>query len=140
MTITLEISSVVHNAIISIMNEEFISERIGLCFGTITGDKFIKISNFVEIDNLDFSPNSFSLDYGKMMELIDLFRKENESFIGIFHCHPPNTSPLPSKKDKFFMYNWPFPFIWLIGVFPQILAFYYSQKRIFQLPYILYDI
>lgn len=91
------------------------------------------------MENLDQSPNSFSLDYEVMYKEIQAHEELGEILVGFFHSHPEGATPYPSIKDHYFMKNWPYPYIWLIGLSgsdPTLSLFSLLQGRIVELPYI----
>ena len=90
---------------------------------------------FTEIENVDASSSSFSLDYTVLIKQINYYQQKGKSFLGIFHTHPLGHSLLPSKKDRYYMQYWPSPFVWLIGAFSQVLAFEFSFNKVYQIPY-----
>ncbi|MCK4848061.1 MAG: Mov34/MPN/PAD-1 family protein [Candidatus Heimdallarchaeota archaeon] len=135
----LKLALSVYETIIRLLEKESIIERIGLCFGLVSENGRVRIEEFTEIENLDASPSSFSLDYIVMIKQITYYKKKGKNFVGLFHSHPSGHSLLPSKKDRHYMQYWPSPFVWLIGAFPQIIAFGFSQNKVCQIPYTLFD-
>jgi proteasome lid subunit RPN8/RPN11 len=140
MNIEITLASSVYEKILLILGNKFTIERIGLCFGLVSDEGRVRIDEFTEIENTDASPSSFSLDYAVMVKQITFYQQKGKSFVGLFHSHPSGHSILPSKKDRHFMQYWPTPFVWLIGVFPQIFAFGFSHNNVYQIPYTLFDI
>ncbi len=139
MNTELKIALPVYETIISLLEKECLIEQIGLCFGLVSEKGRVRIEEFTEIENNDASSSSFSLDYTVMIKQITHYQQKGKSFLGIFHSHPSGHSLLPSKKDKHYMQYWPSPFVWLIGVFPQILAFGFSHNKVYQIPYTLFE-
>jgi proteasome lid subunit RPN8/RPN11 len=135
----LKLTLSVYKTIILLLEKKSIIERIGLCFGLISEEGRVRIEEFTEIENVDASSSSFSLDYTDMMKHISFYQQKGKSFVGLFHSHPSGQSILPSKKDRHYMQYWPSPFVWLIGAFPQILAFGFSLNKVYQIPYTLFD-
>ena len=131
----LEITKEAYLAISNLLDLNILIEQVGICFG-VSSQKKIRIEFFIEMENLDSSSSSFSIDYGRLVEYINKFQEEDKTLIGFFHSHPQKTPPLPSKKDESFMHLWPFPYIWLIGTYPKILvAFTLLEEKIKQLPF-----
>ena len=122
-----------------LLENECLIEQIGLCFGLVSEEGRVRIEEFTEIENIDASPSSFSLDYTIMIKQITYYQQMGKRFLGLFHSHPLGHSPLPSKKDRQFMQYWPSPFVWLIGVVPQLLAFGFSHNQVYQIPYTLFE-
>lgn len=131
----LQISSSVYKSIILLLEEENIIEQIGLLFGSISKRGVVRIEEFVETENIDASSTSFSLDYTVLIKEISDFQEKGKKFVGLFHSHPVGHSLLPSEKDRQYMRYWPSPFVWLIGVFPELLAFEFSNNEVYQIPY-----
>jgi len=134
----LKLALSVYENIILLLEKNCIIERIGLCFGSASEEGRVIIEEFTEIENVDASSSSFSLDYTVLIKQINSYKPKGKSFLGIFHSHPLGRSLLPSKKDRYYMQNWPSPFVWLIGAFPQILAFEFSLNKVYQIPYTLF--
>ncbi len=135
----LELSLSVYKNIILLLEKKSLIEQIGLCFGLVSEEGRVIIEEFAEIENTDASSSSFSLDYSVLIQQISFFQQRGKSFVALFHSHPSGHSLLPSKKDRQYMRFWPSPFVWLIGVFPQILAFGFSQNKVYQIPYSLIE-
>ncbi len=131
----LEIMNEVNSAITNLLKVESLIEQVGALFGIITRKK-IRVDHFFEMENLDSSPNSFSIDYGILVKYIDIFQKQEKILLGFFHSHPAKAHLFPSKKDKSFMKLWPFPYIWFIGAYPnKLIAFTLLEDQIEQIPY-----
>ena len=139
MKFDLILSLSVFEAIIEVLERKSYIEQVGLCFGVISDEKRVKMEEFTEIDNLDISQSSFSVDYTVLLNKIEFYQRKGKNYLGLFHSHPLGHSPLPSKKDRQFMKYWTFPFIWLIGVSPQLLAFSFSHNQVYQIPYRISD-
>jgi len=135
----LKIAFSAYESILLLIKKECLIERIGLCFGSISEEGIVRIEEFTEIENIDTSSSSFSLDYTVMIKQINYYQQKGKGFLGLFHSHPSGHSLLPSKKDRIYMQYWPSPFVWLIGAFPQILAFGFSHNKVFQIPYTLFE-
>jgi proteasome lid subunit RPN8/RPN11 len=131
----LEIRREAYLAISILLEKDSLIEQVGLCFGILTLKK-IRADIFIEMENLNSSPSSFSIDYGIFAEHINKFYKKNQSLIGFFHSHPPGKPLHPSKKDESYMKLWPHPYVWFIGAYPkQLLAFTLLENKITQLPF-----
>jgi proteasome lid subunit RPN8/RPN11 len=139
MNADLKLSLSVYKAIILLLEKESLIEQVGLCFGLVSDEGRVIIQEFTEIENTDDSASSFSLDYSVLIQQISYHHQIGKSFVGLFHSHPLGHSLLPSKKDRQFMRYWPSPFIWLIGVFPQIVAFGFTKNKVYQIPYTLIE-
>ena len=139
MNTELKLALSVHETIILLLEKKSIIEQIGLCFGLISEEGTVRIDEFTEIENLDASSSSFSLDYTVLIKQITYHQQKGKNFLGLFHSHPLGKSLLPSKKDRHYMQYWPSPFVWLIGAFPQILAFEFSINKVYQIPYTLFE-
>jgi len=139
MNCELKLTTSVYETIILLLEKKCLIERIGLCFGLVSEEGRIRMEEFVEVENIDASSSSFSLDYTVMIKQITFYQQKGKSFLGLFHSHPSGYSPLPSKRDRHYMQYWPSPFVWLIGVFPQLLAFGFSHNKVYQIPYTLFD-
>ncbi len=90
------------------------------------------------MENLDQSPVSFSLDYEVMFSLIREQEEIGNYLVGFFHSHPAGSTLYPSMKDRYFMRNWPYPYLWLIGGSGSELAlfiFAFMKEKILSLPY-----
>ena len=114
-------------------------EKVALLFGKIH-DSSIKIEMLRILNNLDESPISFSIDYEIMIREIQSYEKKGYTFIGFFHSHPSHASTQPSKKDRRYMINWPFPYIWIIGrnQHPSdIQMFYFYEGQVYAIPFII---
>jgi proteasome lid subunit RPN8/RPN11 len=135
----LEINLSVYKTIILLLEERSSIEQIGLCFGSVSDQKGVKIEEFIEVENLDDSSTSFSLDYADLIKEVSKYQEKGKNFVGLFHSHPSGHSPLPSRKDIHYMQYWPSPFVWLIGVFPELLAFGFYQNKVFKIPYTLVE-
>ncbi len=110
--------------------EHSIIEKIALLFGKIHNSS-INIENLSILNNLDESPTSFSLDYEVMVREIQKNERMGYDFVGIFHSHPSNANTHPSEKDRQYMKNWPFPYIWVIGKnkYPSDMQIYYLYEE-----------
>ncbi len=139
MNTDLKLALSVYETIILLLEKKCTTEQIGLCFGSALEEGRSRIEEFTEIENVDASSSSFSLDYSVLIKQITYFYEKGKSFLGIFHSHPSGHSLLPSKKDRHYMQYWPSPFVWLIGAFPQVLAFEFSINKVHQIPYTLFD-
>ncbi len=135
----LQLSLSVYKTIFLLLEKGSLIEQIGLCFGLVSEEGRVIIQEFTEIENTDASASSFSLDYTVLIQQISYYQQKGKSFVGLFHSHPLGHSLLPSKKDRQYMRYWPSPFVWLIGVFPQIIAFGFSNNKVYQIPYTLIE-
>ena len=133
----LELKTKVYTTISDLLKTESRIEQVGILFGTLAKNS-VKIENFVEIENLDSSENSFSIDYSILVREINRFQEKNQKHVGFFHSHPKESSTNPSKKDLFFMDLWPSPYIWLIGTFPDKLDAFILENK--QLNHLVYDV
>ena len=110
-------------------------EQVGLLFG-VTSNSKVLIEYFVEMENVDSSPQSFSIDYERLIHYIGDYQEKEKALVGFFHTHPVDQKPLPSKTDEYYMKLWPSPYIWLIGIYPNIvLAFSYYNDEIVEISY-----
>jgi proteasome lid subunit RPN8/RPN11 len=115
-------------------------EVVGLCFGH-QDEKRIEIRSFKQLENLDNSATSFSLNYEIMYKEIQSHEKKKEILVGIFHSHPEGVKLYPSQKDLHYMHYWPYPYIWLIGGYggdkldSQLLIFSLFEGEIIEIPY-----
>lgn len=133
--ITLEITKSVRNSIHKILDMDLEIESVGLLFGRKI-DNLLQIVQFIELENLESSPNRFSIDYSIMVKNIEKYKTLNLELLGFFHSHPKSYKAYPSERDKQFMNYWPFPYIWLIGTSSEDLsAFFYQDNSINQLEY-----
>jgi len=135
MNTDLKLAFSVYETIILLLERKCTIERIGLCFGSASEEGRVILEEFTEIENVDASSSSFSLDYTVLIKQINYYQQKGKSFLGIFHTHPLGHSLLPSKKDRYYMQYWPSPFVWLIGAFSQVLAFEFSFNKVYQIPY-----
>jgi len=106
--------SSVFQQILSLIKSKSRVELVGLVFGIVHESQII-ITDFVQMKNLDQSPISFSIDYEVMYKEIQNYERKRKTLVGFFHSHPDKTSPTPSNRDFYFMKNWPYPYLWLIG-------------------------
>ncbi len=131
----LVLTNSVHCAISNLLKVDNLIEQVGILFGTKTRTKII-LEFFVEMENLDSSPNSFSIDYGILVKYLNKFQENDKKLLGFFHSHPSGTILFPSKKDLSFMTLWPFPYVWLIGVYPaKLVAFTYLENKVEPIPF-----
>lgn len=131
----------VFQQIMSLLKSKSRVELVGIVFGIINESK-IEITDFIQMKNLDQSPISFSIDYEVMYQEIQYYERSRKSLVGFFHSHPHRTSPTPSNKDYYFMKNWPYPYLWLIGggEFPQkLLIFSLINEEIHNFSYTVTD-
>ncbi|MFW9906540.1 MAG: Mov34/MPN/PAD-1 family protein [Candidatus Thorarchaeota archaeon] len=130
----------VYNQIMLLLAKKWKVEVVGLCFGHRDEDR-IEIRSFKQMDNLDNSATSFSLDYEIMYKEIQNYEKKKELLVGIFHSHPEGAKLYPSQKDLHYMHYWPYPYIWLIGGYEgekldsQLLIFSLLEGEIIEIPY-----
>ena len=133
--VRLELAESVQNMIQKILEMALKIESVGLLFGKKI-ENLIQIIDFIEMENLDSSPNSFSIDYSMMVKHIESNRIQNLQLLGFFHSHPNSLEAYPSERDKEFMNYWPFPYIWLIGTRSGVFsAFFYQNNSIRRLEY-----
>jgi proteasome lid subunit RPN8/RPN11 len=104
----------VHDQIFTLINKTSKIELIGIGFGDRTSS-LITMNKFVQLENLDQSQISFSLDYEVLLKEILYQEKKGRMFLGFFHTHPYPSEIYPSAKDCFFMKYWPYPYLWMIG-------------------------
>ncbi len=119
----LKLVNSVYDEILNLLKVESRFERVGILFGASTGGR-IRIESFVEMENLDSSARSFSIDYGKLVKEINRFQEKNKKLVGFFHSHPLGESTYPSEIDINYMKFWPSPYVWLIGASPNKLDAY----------------
>jgi proteasome lid subunit RPN8/RPN11 len=125
----------VHCSISNLLKVDNLIEQVGILFGTKTRRE-IRLEFFVEMENLDSSPNSFSIDYGILAKFIQKYQEIDKDLLGFFHSHPSGSLLFPSKIDLSFMKLWPFPHIWLIGAYPTKLdAFTYLENKVKPIPF-----
>jgi proteasome lid subunit RPN8/RPN11 len=127
----------IYKKIQRITAESTMIERVGLGFGT-QDQSIIKMKNFVLIENLDNSMYSFSLDYEILFKEIQNHEKLGAKLLGFFHTHPEKASIYPSKKDRYYMTYWPYPYIWMIaGVkeFPELRIFSLFKGEVVEIPF-----
>lgn len=130
----------VYNQIMLLLAKKPKIEIVGLCFG-YQDEERIEIRSFKQIENLDNSSTSFSLDYEIMYEEIRYHQKKKEILVGIFHSHPEGVKLYPSQKDLHYMQYWPYPYLWLIGgnkggeCNSQLLIFSLLLGEIIEIPY-----
>ena len=130
----------VYNQIMLLLVKKPRIEVVGLCFGHQDEER-IEIRSFKQIENLDNSATSFSLDYEIMYKEIQYYEEMKESLVGIFHSHPQGVKLYPSQKDLYYMQYWPYPYLWLIGgcegekLDSQLLIFSLLEGEIIEIPY-----
>ncbi|MHA2174501.1 MAG: M67 family metallopeptidase [Candidatus Hodarchaeales archaeon] len=131
----LRISTSVQNEIHKILSLNLEIESVGLLFGRKDKNQLM-IKYFIEMENLESSRKSFSIDYSVLFQHIREFQTRGLDLVGFFHSHPKNSIAYPSNRDKQFMIYWPFPYIWLIGTnLGKFFAFIYQNDVIRQLDY-----
>ncbi|MFX1504481.1 MAG: Mov34/MPN/PAD-1 family protein [Promethearchaeota archaeon] len=131
----------VYNQIMLLLAKKPRIEVVGLCFGHHDEER-IEIRSFKQIENLDNSSTSFSLDYEIMYKEIQNHEKKKAILVGIFHSHPEGVKLYPSQKDLHYMQYWPYPYLWLIGgteggkLSSQLRIFSLLAGEIIEIPYV----
>ena len=133
------LESQLYNQIRRLITKSTQIEQVGLIFGSFQ-DSTIKPKEIVPMNNLDNSRTSFSLDYEVMLEEIQFHEDQDLLLLGFFHTHIGNASIYPSKKDRFYMRYWPYPYIWMIASTaktPLLKIFSHYNDKIIEIPYCL---
>jgi [CysO sulfur-carrier protein]-S-L-cysteine hydrolase len=65
--------------------------------GLLSGKNGIATSLW-PMENMDHSPNSYSMDLEQVRKVFDLIHSRNEELVGIYHSHP-TAKAYPSLKD-----------------------------------------
>ncbi|MCM3568572.1 M67 family metallopeptidase [Neobacillus mesonae] len=65
--------------------------------GLLSGKNGIATSIW-PMENISYSPNSYSMDLKQIEEVFDLINKQNEKLVGIYHSHPTDRA-YPSPED-----------------------------------------
>lgn len=131
------LESQVYSQIQNLIAESIKMERVGLGFGSYN-ESVIKMNKFIPMENLDKSETSFSLDYERMLKEIQIHEQNGLILLGFFHTHPKNATSYPSKKDRYYMRYWPYPYIWMIASAaktPLLRIFSFYRDKIIEIPY-----
>ena len=134
---TLVFTESVHHQIIDLINNASKIELIGIGFGN-RDSPLITMNKFVQLENLDRSEYTFSLDYEVLLKEITNHEKEERILLGFFHTHPHSSRIYPSEKDRFFMKYWPYPYLWMIGgrkKSPILRIFSLYENKIIEISY-----
>ncbi len=139
MSLKIKLSSLSQNEINSILMVEDDIEEVALLFG-VRDNNLIFIRNVKHVSNIDNSSTSFSISPFELIQEIKSFESMGEELIGFFHTHPLGSQLYPSKKDISFMYNWPYPYIWIIGgiwALEKMRIFTLKENNVVELEYSL---
>ncbi len=131
--------SYIYSQIQNLIVESIKMEQVGLGFGSYN-ESVIKMNKFVPMDNLDKSETSFSLNYERMLKEIQIHEQNGLILLGFFHTHPKNATSYPSKKDRYYMRFWPYPYIWMIASAAKtsvLRIFSLYRDKIIEIPYSL---